>query len=106
MKEMGMWSGDVKPVRKPMVADAEDDVAFLNSSAAGIFISEAKHGDYLHKGELVGKVVDPLHGSVLASMISPMDGILFTIREYPVVDEGSLIARILKAGYQEDINEN
>lgn len=96
MKEMGMWGGKVQSVRKPMVADEEDDVAFLNSSAAGIFISEAKHGDYLKKGDPVGKVVDPLHGSVLSDMTSPMDGILFTIREYPVVDEGSLIARILR----------
>ena len=45
-------------------------------------------------------------GEVLDEILSPVKGVLFTLREYPVVDEGSLIARILKAGYQEDVNEN
>ncbi len=27
---------------------------------------------------------------------SPCDGLVFTLQEYPMVDEGSLVARILK----------
>ena len=89
-----------------MLAEKEDAVAFLNAPIAGIFISQANHGDYLKAGDEIGVIVDPLRGSILERMKAPVEGILFTIREYPVVDEGSLIARILKAGYQEDINEN
>lgn len=33
---------------------------------------------------------------MLEDVVSPEDGLLFTIREYPVVDEGSLMARILR----------
>ena len=106
MKKMGMWSGPAEQVRTPMLAEKEDAVSFLNAPIAGIFISHANHGDYLKAGDEIGVIVDPLRGSILERMKAPAEGMLFTIREYPVVDEGSLIARILKAGYQEDINEN
>jgi hypothetical protein len=37
-----------------------------------------------------------LRGEVLSQIVSEDRGILFTIREYPVVGEGSLIGRLLK----------
>ena len=59
-------------------------------------MQEARHNTYLKKGDSIGKVIDPLEGTVLEDVVSPEDGLLFTIREYPVVDEGSLMARILR----------
>ena len=47
-------------------------------------------------GELLGRIVSPLHGGVLAEVRSPVDGVLFTLREYPLVYEGSLMARIME----------
>ncbi len=96
MKNMGMWSGPAKEVRKPMVAAGADPVSFLNAPVSGVFLSQAKHGDSLRKGDPVGLIVDPLEGTIRERLKAPADGILFTIREYPVVNEGSLIARILK----------
>lgn len=105
MKEMGMWTGPVQEPRKPMVTGDEEAVCFLNAPIAGIFISEAKHGDYLKEGDAIGMIVDPLKGTILERMKAPREGILFTIREYPVVDEGSLIARILDAGHIHGMSE-
>lgn len=96
MKEMGIWQGEVKPVREPMVSAAEDDVAFLNAARAGIFIQTAVHGQYVRTGDEVGQIIDPLEGVLRQRVLAPVDGVLFTIREYPVVDEGSLVGRILK----------
>ena len=73
----------------------DEDVSFLNAPMAGIFIQTAVHGSYLKEGEEIGRIVDPLRGEVLERITAPRAGILFTIREYPVVDEGSLIARVL-----------
>ena len=47
-------------------------------------------------------IVDPLRGSILERMKAPVEGILFTIREYPVVDQGSLLARILSRPEKEE----
>lgn len=96
MKNMGMWSGPAKEVRKPLIAAGADPVSFLNAPVSGVFLSQAKHGDSLRKGDPVGLIVDPLEGTIRERLKAPADGILFTIREYPVVNEGSLIARILK----------
>lgn len=96
MKKMGIWQGEVSPVRKPMISAHEDDVAFLNASHSGIFIQTAAHGSYMKKGQEIGCVIDPLEGNIRSRVLSPVDGVLFTIREYPVVDEGSLVARVLK----------
>lgn len=96
MKEMGVWQGSVEPVRTPLTAREAEDVYFLNAPTAGIFVSKAEHGSWLRKGDEIGLIVDPLQGRILERMKAPVSGLLFTRREYPVVNEGSLIARILK----------
>lgn len=98
MKEMGIWTGDVTEVREPVISKDPDDVCFLNASSSGLFIPEVKHGARLYKGDLIGMIVDPLCGSVLDEVRAPISGMLFTIRDYPIVDEGSLMGRILRDG--------
>ena len=96
LKELGIYSGECPEVREPVISSDPDDVIFLNAPSSGIFIQTAHHGAILEKGEKVGIIVNPLTGDVLSRMVSPERGWLFTIREYPVTDQGSLIARILK----------
>ena len=43
----------------------------------------------------MGEILNPLTGEIEEKVISPCDGMIFTLREYPVVYEGSLIARVL-----------
>ena len=95
MKELGIWSGPVSQVRKPVVSQKPDEVTFLNAPVSGIFIKTLSHGARVSRGTEIGRIVDPLQGSLLCTVDSPVDGWLFTVREYPVVDEGSLMARIL-----------
>jgi predicted deacylase len=97
LRELEMWSGDVRPIRMPMVSK-DRSVGFLNSDAAGIFIPCAVHGSHVSAGELIGKVLDPLTGKTIEKSVSPCDGLLFTLREYPVVFGGSLLARIIGDG--------
>lgn len=96
MKEMGIWCGETAKVREPMISTDPDDVCYLNASASGLFVPKVGHGTMLKAGELIGQIVDPLQGRVLDDVVSPIDGMLFTIRDYPIVDEGSLMGRILK----------
>ncbi len=96
---LGMLT-DVEPpeIREPIVS-LDGDVGFINSPAAGIFVPETAFGSTVEKGDIIGKIVNPLTGSVAENAVSPCSGLLFTLREYPVVYGGSLIARILR---QED----
>lgn len=96
MKEMGIWAGATSEIRKPIISRNPQDVCFLNASTGGLFVPSVKHWQKLEKGDLIGQIIDPLSGSVLDDIHSPVNGILFTIRDYPIVDEGSLIGRLLR----------
>lgn len=97
MREMGIWTGKVsRRETETIVADEGDEILFLNSPKAGLFIQTAKLGDRLEKGAEVGILTDPLRGEIIKRVKAPETGLLFTIREYPIVNEGSLIARMLR----------
>ena len=96
MKKLGIWSGQVKSVKSPMISMNPDDVSYLNASASGLFVPTVKHGAMLKQNDIIGRIVDPLRGMVLDEVKAPISGMLFTIRDYPIVDEGSLMGRILK----------
>ena len=70
------------------------DVYYLNAPKSGLFVPALDHCAIIKKDEKIGDIVDPLTGTIHSTLVAPEDGILFTLREYPVVYEGSLIARI------------
>ena len=80
-------------IREPFSSEI-GDVYFLNAEASGLFVQEIKHCEVIKKGDKIGQIVDPLTGEVKSEVIAPNKGILFTLREFPVVYEGSLLARI------------
>lgn len=96
MKKLGIWSGEAPEPRKPILSRDPEDVSYLNARVSGIFIPSVKHWMELKKGDRIGQIVDPLGGTVLDEVTAPVDGILFTIRDYPVVGEGSLMGRLLR----------
>ncbi|MDR1540597.1 MAG: succinylglutamate desuccinylase/aspartoacylase family protein [Clostridiales bacterium] len=94
MSHLGIWSRKTPPTIPPIVS-SDWQVAFINSNHSGIFISEVSHISTVQQGQRLGFIADPLSGRVLERINSPVTGLLFTLREYPVVYEGSLLARIL-----------
>ena len=96
MAHLGMWDGPIPYVREPIVS-VDGKVEYINAAKGGIFVPRIEHWRDVRRGEHLGDIVSPLTGDVLVKIESPCDGVVFTLREYPVVDEGSLIARILKA---------
>ncbi len=94
MIHLGIWEGTPPEVREPVVS-SDGQVSFLNADAPGIFIPEVAHTAQVEKGQPLGIVADPLTGEIRQQVKSPVTGLLFTLREYPVVYEGSLLARIL-----------
>ena len=99
MSELGIWVGNVPKIKEPVIAYDEDgsDVCYLNAPVSGVYLKEKDAGTFVSKGEIIGEIVDALNGKVLARIDAPEDGWLFTTREYPIVEEGSLMGRILKS---------
>ncbi len=91
---LGMLDGEAPEIKRPVVS-TDGSVAFINANASGFFMPNVSHGEYVKQGQSLGFIGDALNGAVKEELYSPVDGMVFTLREYPVVNEGSLIARIL-----------
>ena len=49
----------------------------------------------MKKGQKIGEVINVLEGKVEEEILAGEDGLVFTLREYPMVYEGALLGRIL-----------
>jgi uncharacterized protein len=96
-RDLGVPAADMEipaPSRIPLVAD-DHNVYYLNAETSGLFIPTVEPWISVHLGEGLGRIVSPHHGAILSEVRSPVHGILFTPREYPLIYEGSLMARIM-----------
>jgi predicted deacylase len=99
-RELGVLDQDIElpPLTHvPFLAD-DGNVHYLNAETSGIFVPAIDHWTGVQQHQLLGSIVSPHHGGALSEVRSPTDGVLFTLREYPLVYEGSLMARIMASG--------
>lgn len=94
MANMGIWTGETKPVSNPMVS-TDGVVTVIHAENNGVFMPAVKHWMGITKGEHIGDIVNPFTGEIEEEIFSQVSGMVFTLREYPIVTTGSLIARIL-----------
>lgn len=83
-------------IKEPVVSTGYNDVCFLNAAVSGVYINHISHNSFVQEGDNIGTIVNPLTGMVMAEINAPVAGWLFTVREYPIVSEGSLMGRIMK----------
>ncbi|MDY2628445.1 MAG: M14 family metallopeptidase [Lachnospiraceae bacterium] len=95
MIELGIWSSRERPKVKEPIISTDHEVGFVNADVSGLFVPCVEHWKDIKAGALLGQIVNPLTGKVEQEVLSPIDGMVFTLREYPIVVSGSLIARVL-----------
>jgi len=99
MHSMGIWKEavDQELLHEPVVSMG-NSVDFLNATTSGVFVTNVHNGltSIVEEGQSIGQIISPLSGEVLQDVRAPHRGILFTIRAYPIIYEGSLLARIHK----------
>ena len=95
MIELGIWDSKERPSVKEPIVSTDHEVGFVNADASGLFVPCVEHWKNIKAGARLGQIVNPLTGKVEQDVVSPIDGMVFTLREYPIVAYGSLIARIL-----------
>ncbi|MGM9630426.1 M14 family metallopeptidase [Butyricicoccus sp.] len=104
MCELGIWKGEAPEVRDPIVS-RDGHVSFVNAEASGIFVPSVEHWQRVKKGDHLGDIVTPTTGEILHAVQADVTGRVFTLREYPVVYSGSLIARVLE-DCEEDVEND
>lgn len=93
MEYMGIWNSTVNTTHIPKIA-GDKNVAYINAESSGIFVPAVKHSEMIKKGDVLGRIVNVLTGSVEETIMAPRSGMIVSLREYPVIEEGSLVARI------------
>lgn len=94
MKDMGIWSGDAIG-DKSLDITYDDDITYINAESSGIFIPNVDIYDKVKKGDEIGTIVNVITGSVEEVVFATNDGMICSIRDYPAIEEGSLLARIV-----------
>lgn len=94
MKCFGIWEGEAVHHDDTPVCD-DSSIDFMRADKAGLFINSMNKFGSVKKGQCIGKIIDVNQNEVVQKIIAPNDGILFTVREFPMVYEGALLARIL-----------
>lgn len=94
MNKLGVWAEEQHGISHPMLS-ADGAVHVIHASGSGIFIPCVEHNNWIAKGSILGEIVTPITGTVEQEITAPVDGVIFSLREYPIVYEGSVIARML-----------
>ncbi|MCH5200851.1 MAG: succinylglutamate desuccinylase/aspartoacylase family protein [Oscillospiraceae bacterium] len=97
MAKMDMWTGRVSGVSNPMVS-TDGEVTVIHCEKSGIFMPAIEHWIGISEGDHIGDILNVFTGETEEEIFSPVSGTVFTLREYPVVSCGSLIARIFGGG--------
>lgn len=100
MQKMGLWEGPCKEIRKPLLVD-NDCIEFIRSPESGIFIPCVRNNQKIQAGDKIGNVIHVIDGTVLKEIYAQSTGLIFTLREHPIVYEGALLARIIYRGREE-----
>lgn len=97
MNNLGIWAQEEHGISHPMVS-ADGEVHIVHATDAGVFIPHVEHNMWLARGSEIGEIVTPITGTVVQKITAPSSGVIFSLREYPIVSEGSIIARMLSMG--------
>ena len=74
-----------------------DEEIVVRTRTSGMFLKEVKVGNHLKQGQIIGEVRDIYSGKRLEEITAPEDGLIITLRQYPIVYEKEPMAIILKA---------
>ena len=100
MTELEVWDDAPVNVRNSIVS-TEGQVSFISAAGSGIFVSSINSMGTIGMGTHIGDIIEPITGKVIQRIESPTDGIIFSLREHPVVYKGALIARVYGGRKQE-----
>ena len=60
------------------------EVEFIRADCSGVFIPSIEHNHFVKKGDKIGEIITPIEGTVEREIIARKDGLVFTLREYPM----------------------
>lgn len=75
---------------------AEEELAVVKTNAGGIYRRFRFPGEEVSLGEPLAEITHPYDGSVVSTILSPTDGVIFFSHEKPLVTENEIVYKIIK----------
>lgn len=92
---LALDSSQVPEIKSPRLLHPHQ-VALVSAHQSGLFVGTAAPGQRIAEDEKIGEIIDPVTGTVLQQVVSPVNGFLFTFREHPLTYAGAPLARIAR----------
>lgn len=74
----------------------EDEMTSLYTESAGIYRRLVKVGEEIHRGQILGEILDPYEGNVIDNVVSPTEGIVFFSTNKSLVHQNHVACRIIR----------
>ena len=74
----------------------EEDMAEVKTEAPGFFRRLVNVGEEVHRGQLLGEILDPYEGDIISAVHSTVDGIVFYAKKDPMILENASAFQIIK----------
>jgi len=87
---------DGQAVKKPVPGMISSDgiVHHVHASNPGLFVPLAALAHYIAGGDIIGHIIDVQTGQIIEEICAPAHGVIISMREYPIIMTGSLLARV------------
>lgn len=99
MKAMGLWSGETvtAPAADQIPCMREQtDACRITCTRPGMYVPVERIGTHVSAGDVLGTIIDALHGEPLENVTASESGLVFSQRRYSAVYPGTLIARLCR----------
>ena len=95
MNHLGIWEDEPQQGVEPLVS-SDGEIEFIRADESGVFLTCIEYNCEVKTGDKIGDIINPLSGEIIKSYYASVCGLVFSLREYPMVYAGSLLARIIK----------
>ncbi|MGN0915202.1 MAG: succinylglutamate desuccinylase/aspartoacylase family protein [Succinivibrio sp.] len=75
----------------------EKDLIVIQAPSAGIFYRKKNAGDFVRKGDELGRIIDPYEGTLKARLYAYVDGIMFFTHDKPLCLQNTPLFKIYGA---------
>ncbi len=98
LKKLDMLRGEnFEQMVKPIISE---DTEWTISDTSGILKTEIEIGTRVKEGEKVGQIVDPFGNAEKVQLVSPIDGVILGINNFPLIKEGDRVFKV--ASFHDD----
>lgn len=74
----------------------ESGIKQVRSNCGGIFKNLISTGQFVERGDILGEILDPFEGEIIAQFEAPYTGIVYFVYDKPLINENTVCFKIIR----------